>query len=411
MWTVYQRREVMKYIVILGDGMADEPIDALGGKTPLACAETPVMDELASKGEMGMVQNVPAGMAPGSDVANLSVLGYNPAVCYSGRSPLEALSVGVAMEPTDIVLRCNIVTLTEEEPYAEKTILDHSSGEISTADADILMDAIRENFNSDEFQYYTGTSYRHITIWKNGVMPQLEPPHDHLTQVIGPYLPQEPKLRSMMEKSFAILNTHPLNLERAAKGKNKANSLWFWGAGTKPSLQSFIEKTGLKGAMVSAVDLLKGIAVGAGMKVYQVPGATGSIDTNFEGKAQAAIDALTKDGCDFVYVHVEAPDEMGHQGLLKEKIRSIEYLDRRLIAPVKKAMEDAGEDFRMLVLPDHPTPIRLRTHTGDPVPYVLYDSTRQRKSIQKYTEAEAEAAGNFEPNGYRLIARLLSKPV
>ena len=399
----------MKYIVILGDGMADEPIDALGGKSPLACAETPVMDELASKGEMGMVQNVPAGMAPGSDVANLSVLGYNPAVCYSGRSPLEALSVGVAMEPTDIVLRCNIVTLTEEEPYAEKTILDHSSGEISTADADILMDAIREAFNSDEFQYYTGTSYRHITIWKNGTMPQLEPPHDHLTQVIGPYLPQETKLRAMMEKSFDILNTHPLNLERAAKGKNKANSLWFWGAGTKPSLQNFTEKTGLKGAMVSAVDLLKGIAVGAGMKVYQVPGATGSIDTNFEGKAQAAIDALTKDGCDFVYVHVEAPDEMGHQGLLKEKIQSIEYLDRRLIAPVKKAMEDAGEDFRMLVLPDHPTPIRLRTHTGDPVPYVLYDSTRQRKSIQKYTEAEAEATGNYEPNGYRLIERLLNK--
>ncbi len=399
----------MKYIVILGDGMADEPIDALGGKSPLACAETPVMDELASKGEMGMVQNVPAGMAPGSDVANLSVLGYNPAVCYSGRSPLEALSVGVAMEPTDIVLRCNIVTLTEEEPYTKKTILDHSSGEISTADADILMDAIREAFNGDEFQYYTGTSYRHITIWKNGVMPQLEPPHDHLTQVIGPYLPQETKLRSMMEKSFDILNTHPLNLERAAKGKNKANSLWFWGAGTKPSLQNFTEKTGLKGAMVSAVDLLKGIAVGAGMKVYQVPGATGSIDTNFEGKAQAAIDALTKGGCDFVYVHVEAPDEMGHQGLLKEKIQSIEYLDRRLIAPVKKAMEDAGEDFRMLVLPDHPTPIRLRTHTGDPVPYVLYDSTRQRKSIQKYTEAEAEATGNFEPNGYRLIQRLLNK--
>ena len=399
----------MKYIVILGDGMADEPIDALGGKSPLACAETPVMDELASKGEMGMVQNVPAGMAPGSDVANLSVLGYDPAVCYSGRSPLEALSVGVAMEPTDIVLRCNIVTLTEEEPYAEKTILDHSSGEISTADADVLMDAIREAFNGDEFQYYTGTSYRHITIWKNGVMPQLEPPHDHLTQVIGPYLPKEPKLRAMMKKSFDILNTHPLNLERAANGRNKANSLWFWGAGTKPSLQNFTEKTGLKGAMVSAVDLLKGIAVGAGMKVYQVPGATGSIDTNFEGKAQAAIDALTKDGCDFVYVHVEAPDEMGHQGLLKEKIQSIEYLDRRLIAPVKKAMEDAGEDFRMLVLPDHPTPIRLRTHTGDPVPYLLYDSTRQRKSIQKYTEAEAEATGNFEPNGYRLIQRLLNK--
>ena len=397
----------MKYIVILGDGMADEPIAALGGKTPLACADTPVMDELSSKGKMGMVQNVPKGMTPGSDVANLSVLGYNPAVCYSGRSPLEALSVGVAMEPTDIVLRCNIVTLTEDEPYAEKTILDHSSGEISTADADILMDAVRKAFNSDEFQYYTGTSYRHITIWKNGTMPQLEPPHDHLTQVIGPYLPKEPKLREMMEKSFDILNNHPLNLQRAAQGKNKANSLWFWGAGTKPSLENFTKKTGLKGAMVSAVDLLKGIAVGAGMKVYQVPGATGSIDTNFEGKAQAAIDALLKDGCDFVYVHVEAPDEMGHQGLLKEKIQSIEYLDRRLIAPVKKAMEDAGEDFKMLVLPDHPTPIRIRTHTGDPVPYVLYDSTRQRKTCRKYTEAEAEATGNFEPDGYKLIAQLL----
>ena len=399
----------MKYIVILGDGMADEPIAALDGKTPLACAKTPVMDELASKGELGMVQNIPEGMAPGSDVANLSVLGYDPAKCYSGRSPLEALSVGVAMEPTDIVLRCNIVTVTEEKPYEEKTILDHSSGEISTADADILMNAIRKEFNNEEFQYYTGTSYRHITIWKNGTMPELEPPHDHLTQVIGPYLPKEKKLREMMEKSFDILNNHPLNVQRAAMGKHKANSLWFWGAGTKPSLENFREKTGLRGAMVSAVDLLKGIAVGAGMKVYRVPGATGSIDTNFEGKAQAAIDALLKDGCDFVYVHVEAPDEMGHQGLLKEKIQSIEYLDRRLIAPVKKAMEEANEDFRMLVLPDHPTPIRARTHTGGAVPYVLYDSTRQRKTANKYTEEEAMASGIYEPDGYKLIEKLIQK--
>ena len=399
----------MKYIVILGDGMADEPIAALGGKTPLACAATPVMDELASKGEMGMVQNVPAGMAPGSDVANLSVLGYDPAANYSGRSPLEALSVGVPMEPTDVVFRCNIVTVTEEEPYAEKTILDHSSGEISTADADILMDSIREAFNNEEFSFYTGTSYRHITIWKNGVRAQLEPPHDHLTKVIGPYLPAEQKLRDMMEKSFPILNDHPLNVARAAAGKNKANSLWFWGAGTKPSLQNFEEKTGLKGAMVSAVDLLKGIAVGASMKVCQVEGATGSIDTNFEGKAQAAIDALLKDGCDFVYVHVEAPDEMGHQGLVEEKVKSIEYLDSRLIALVKKAMEDAGEDFRMLFLPDHPTPIRIRTHCGDPVPYVLYDSTRQRKSAAKYTEADAAATGNFEPHGHKLIEKLLQR--
>ena len=399
----------MKYIVILGDGMADEPIEALGGKTPLEYANTPVMDELACKGTLGMVQNVPEGMAPGSDVANLSVLGYDPVKNYSGRSPLEALSVGVAMEDTDVVLRCNVVTVTEEEPYEEKTILDHSSGEISSADADVLMDSIRAAFNNEEFQYYSGTSYRHITIWKNGTVVDLEPPHDHLTQKIGPFLPKEEKLRQMMEKSFPILNDHPLNVQRAAEGKNKANSLWFWGAGTKPSLQNFGEKTGLKGAMVSAVDLLKGIAVGADMKVYQVEGATGSIDTNYEGKAQAAIDSLLEDGCDFVYVHVEAPDEMGHQGELHNKVLAIEDLDRRLIAPVKKAMEEAGEDFRMLVLPDHPTPIRIRTHTGGAVPYVLYDSTKQRRAVAHYTEAEALASGNYEPNGHKLMDVFLGK--
>ena len=367
----------MKYIVVLGDGMADEPIPELGGKTPMEAAITPTLDELAGKGILGTVQNVPEGMAPGSDVANLSVLGYDPAANYTGRSPLEALSVGVPMEENDIIFRSNIVTVTEGEPYAEKTILDHSSGEISTADADVLMDAIREAFNNETFQFYTGTSYRHILVWKNGRLAQLEPPHDHLGSVIGPYLPKEPVLKEMMEKSFSILNGHPLNQARAAAGKNKANSLWFWGAGTKPRVQNFREKTGLKGAMISAVDLLKGIAVGAGMQVCQVEGATGSIDTNFEGKAQAAIDALLKDGCDFAYIHVEAPDEMGHQGKIAEKVKSIEYLDSRLIALVKKAMEEAGEEFRMLILPDHPTPIRIRTHNGDPVPYLLYDSTRQ----------------------------------
>lgn len=397
----------MKYIVVLGDGMADEPIEKLGGKTPLECANTPVMDELAGMGEMGTVQNVPDGMSPGSDVANLSVLGYDPAANYSGRSPLEALSVGVAMEPDDVIFRCNIVTVTDEEPYEEKTILDHSSGEISTSDADVLMDTIRENFNSDRFQFYTGTSYRHITVWKNGRLAKLEPPHDHLGSVIGPWLPEEAELRSMMQKSFPILDSHPLNQQRAANGKNKANSLWFWGAGTKPSLQNFEEKTGLKGAMISAVDLLKGIAVGAGMKVMEVEGATGSIDTNFEGKAQAAIDALLKEGCDFAYIHVEAPDEMGHQGLIEEKVKSIEYLDSRLIALVKKAMEDAGEEFRMLILPDHPTPIRIRTHTGDPVPYILYDSRRQAKRIARYTEASAAACDNYEPDGYKLMERFL----
>ncbi len=393
----------MRYIVILGDGMSDEPIEALGGKTPLEAAATPTMDSLAERGEIGMVQNVPAGMSPGSEVANLSVMGYDPAEDFTGRSPLEALSVGVEMEPDDIIFRCNVVTLTEEEPYAQKTILDHSSGEISTAEADQLMEAIRQNFNSETFQFYTGTSYRHIMVWKHGRLAQLEPPHDHLTQVIGPYLPQETVLRDFMEKSFAILNDHPVNRKRAAEGKRKANSLWYWGAGTKPSLSSFEGKTGLKGAMISAVDLLKGIAVGAGMDICQVEGATGSIDTNWEGKAQAAIDALLDGGCDFAYIHVEAPDEMGHQGLLEEKIQSIEYLDSRVIAPICRAMAEAGEDYRMLILPDHPTFLRLRTHVADPVPYVLYDSAKERKTMNRYTEAEAMASGNFEPQGHKLL--------
>ncbi len=399
----------MKYIVVLGDGMADEPIPELGNKTPLDAAATPVMDALAGAGIIGTVQNVPAGMAPGSDVANLSVLGYDPAANYSGRSPLEALSVGVQMDEDDVIFRSNIVTLTESEPYAQKTILDHSSGEISTEDADVLMDAIRAKFNSDTFRFYTGTSYRHILVWKGGRVCQLEPPHDHLGKVIGPYLPQEVALRKMMEESFDILNNHPLNLARAAQGKHKANSLWFWGAGTKPRVQNFYEKTGLKGAMISAVDLLKGIAVGAGMEVCQVPGATGSIDTNYEGKAQAAIDALLRDGCDYVYIHVEAPDEMGHQGRTQDKVKSIEYLDSRLIARVKQAMEEANEDFRILVLPDHPTPIRIRTHTADPVPYLLYDSTRQLKKRERFTEEAARNANNFEPNGYRLLEKLMER--
>ena len=394
---------------MLGDGMSDEPMAALGGKTPLEYANIPTMDELASKGELGMVQNVPAGMSPGSEIANLSVMGYDPLTDFTGRSPLEALSVGVEMEPDDLIFRCNVVTLTEEEPYAEKTILDHSSGEISTREADILMDAIREAFDDETFQFYTGTSYRHIMVWKKGHASHLEPPHDHLTQVIGDYLPEDATLRAFMEKSFDILNNHPVNLKRAAQGKRKANSLWYWGAGTKPSLRAFEEKTGLKGAMVSAVDLLKGIAVGAGMQICEVEGATGSIDTNWEGKAQAAIDALLKDGCDFCYIHVEAPDEMGHQGLTEEKVASIEYLDSRVIAPLKKALEAAGEDFRMLVLPDHPTPIRIRTHSADPVPYVLYDSTRQAKKIARFSEAEAMATGIFEPQGHKLMERLLQE--
>ena len=397
----------MKYIVILGDGMADEPIEALGGKTPLEYARTPAMDILAGKGEMGLAKTVPDSMKPGSDVANLAVLGYDPQANYSGRSPLEALSVGVAMKDTDIVFRCNIVTVTEDEPYAEKTILDHSSGEISTEDADILMDAVREAFNNDQFRFYTGTSYRHITVWDQGHIVELEPPHDHLGQKIGAFLPKEQVLRDMMERSFDVLNNHPLNIKRVAEGKNKANSIWFWGPGTKPALGSFKEKTGLDGAMISAVDLLKGIAVGAGMAVYEVEGANGSLDTNYEGKAQAAIDALLKEGKDFAYIHVEGPDEMGHQGNLEHKVLSIEYLDQRLIRPVMEAMDASGEDYKMLIMPDHPTPISIRTHTSDPVPYLIYDSTRQRKTIARYNEKEAAATGNFEPEGFRLMERFL----
>ena len=397
----------MKYIVVLGDGMAGEPLEALGGKTTLDAAATPVMDSLASMGEMGLAAMVPEGMKPGSDVANLGVLGYDPKACYSGRSPLEALSVGVHMEDIDVVFRCNLVTLSENEPYEEKTIIDHSSGEISTEDADVLMDAIREAFQSENIQFYTGTSYRHITIWKEGTVLDFEPPHDHLGEKAGSYLPKEAIFRDMMKKSFDILNNHPLNLERAANGKNKANSLWFWGAGTKPSLGDFQEKTGLCGAMISAVDLLKGIAVGAGMQVINVEGANGSLHTNYEGKAAAAVKALLEDGQDFVYVHVEAPDEMGHQGSMENKIKAIEYLDRRVIAPIKEAMDQSGEDYRMLVLPDHPTPIRIRTHTSQPIPYILYDSCHQEKKQSRYTEAEAAATGISIPKGHQLMDRFL----
>ena len=399
----------MKYIVILGDGMADEPLAQLGNRTPLECAATPCMDALAGMGELGLAKTVPDSMKPGSDVANLAVLGYDPTKCYSGRSPLEALSVGVEMEDTDVIFRCNLVTLTEEQPYSEKTILDHSSGEISTEDADILMDALRQELQSEEFRFYTGTSYRHIMVWKRGKILPLEQPHDHLGEEIAPYLPGDERFREMMEKSYQILNDHPLNQKRAAEGKNKANSAWFWGAGTKPSLENFQEKTGMSGAMISAVDLLKGIAVGSGMKVIDVPGANGGLHTNYEGKAQAAVRALLEEGCDFAYIHVEAPDEMGHQGSIENKIQAIEYLDARVVSPVKAAMDASGEPYRLLIMPDHPTPIRCRTHTADPVPYILYDSSRQRKSANRYTEMNAANTQNFEPNGYRLIDRLFEK--
>ena len=400
----------MKYVVVLGDGMADEPIAEIGGKTPLMHANTPMLDELAGKSVVGLSATIPEGMSPGSDTANLAVLGYNPKKYYTGRSPLEALSIGVPMKDTDIALRCNIVTVSEEDvPYAERTIIDHSSSEISTEDAAVLLEAVKKELQDDIYSYYVGTSYRHLLIWDKGQVVPLTPPHDILGKVIGEYLPKEDKLREMMEKSYDILNNHPLNVERAAKGLHKANSIWFWGAGTRPALDSFEEKTGMKGVMISAVDLLKGIAIGAGMKVIEVPGADGTLHTNYVGKAQAAVDALTKDGYDFAYVHVEAPDEMGHQGSLPNKLEAIESLDAKVIRTVVEGMKAAGEEFRLLVMPDHPTPIRCRTHTSDPVPFLLYDSTMERRRIGFYNEEEAKASGILYPEGYKLIDTLFEK--
>ena len=390
--------------------MADRPIPELSGKTPLEYAKTPMLDELAKQSEVGLVNTIPEGMSPGSDTANMSVCGYDPKKYYTGRSPLEALSIGVAMKDTDVAIRTNVVTLSDDDlPYEEKTIIDHSSSEIDTEDAAILIEAVQKELGNEMFSFYVGTSYRHLLIWDKGSVVELTPPHDILGKTIGEYLPKESLLLEMQKKSYEILNNHPINVARAAKGLNKANSIWFWGAGTKPILTSFEEKTGKKGAMISAVDLLKGIAVGAGMDNKIVEGANGQLHTNYEGKAQAAVDALTKEGYDFAYIHVEAPDEMGHQGSVERKVQAIELLDARLIRYVKEAMDASGEDYRMLVLPDHPTPIEVRTHTSEPVPYLLYDSTNVQDKSWQYSEKCAEEGGIYHPKGHELIDYLFSK--
>lgn len=387
--------------------MADRAIPSLSGKTPLAYANTPMMDALAKQSEIGLVRTVPEGMAPGSDTANMSVCGYDPKIYYTGRSPLEALSIGVDMKDTDVAIRTNVVTLSEDDlPYEEKTIIDHSAGEIDTKDAAVLIEAVQKELGNELFHYYVGTSYRHLLIWAQGKVTELTPPHDILGKTIGAYLPNDPQLLEMQKKSYEILNHHPINEARAAAGLRKANSIWFWGAGTKPILTSFEEKTGKKGVMVSAVDLLKGIAVGAGMENRHVEGANGQLHTNYEGKAQAAVDALLSEGFDFAYIHVEAPDEMGHQGSVERKVQAIEYLDERVIRKVKEAMDASGEAYRMLILPDHPTPIEVRTHTKEPVPYLLYDSTNRQENDWQYNEECAKLSGNYEPLGHRLIEKL-----
>lgn len=400
----------MKYIIVLGDGMAGRALEELGGRTTLEAADTPTMDALARVSELGMASMVPEGMAPGSDTANLSVLGYDPKKYYTGRSPLEALSIGVEMSETDVSFRCNLVTLSEEQDaYEDKVLLDHSSGEIATEDAAVLLDALKEGLAREEYQFYAGTSYRHLMIWKEGKVMELTPPHDILTRQIGAYLPEDPVLREMMEKSYEILNDHPLNVERRRQGLKPANSAWFWGAGKKPLLTSFQERTGKKGVMISAVDLLKGIAVGTGMDTVQVKGANGGLHTNYEGKALAAVQALTKEGYDFAYIHVEAPDEMGHQGKIRDKIQAIEFIDEKVLKVLTEGMNKAGEAFRLLVLPDHPTPIEVRTHTADPVPYLLYDSLKEESGEKLFNEKTAAGTGREWEEGFRLIGHLLQE--
>ena len=401
----------MKYVVLLCDGMADLPREDLTGKTPMGTAKKTNMDKLAKVSEVGLVKTVIDSLKPGSDVANLSVLGYDPSVYYSGRSPLEAGSIGIDMKPTDVSFRCNLVTLSEEENYEDKTILDYCAGDISSEEAAELIAFIQEKMGDEEFSFYSGVSYRHCLIWDNGTLDvgTLTPPHDITGRKITDYLgvnKNGEKLLDMMKRSYDLLKDHPVNKKRVEKGLRPANSIWLWGEGVRKDLMSFEEKYGLKGAMISAVDLLKGIGKFTGMKVIDVPGATGYIDTNFGGKAQAAIDTL-KSESDFVYIHVEAPDECGHRFEIENKVKSIELIDGLILEPILKAFE--GEEIKILICPDHPTPLALKTHTNAPVPYLIYDSRKTEKGVDKFCEESAEQTGNFIGVGHTLMEKFLSK--
>lgn len=396
----------MKYLLILADGMADESIEELDGKTPLEAAITPEMDKLAKAGEIGMVATVPAGMNPGSDTANLSVIGYDPRKYYTGRSPLEAVSIGAVMKKEDVCFRMNFVTLSEEGKYEEKTIIDHSADEITTKEATELVAYIAQELKEDYLSYYKGVSYRHAVIWEKGsTQIELTPPHDILTKVIGKYLPKgkhSEKIVEMQKKSFDLLNEHPINKSRTKRGLHKANSIWIWGEGTKPELPSFEETFQKKGVMISAVDLLKGIAIAAKMKSIDVEGATGNIHTNYKGKVEAAKDAFAT-GSDFVYLHIEAPDECGHRGELDNKIKAIEYIDQKVIKPLHAYLASIDDTYKIAVLPDHPTPVRLRTHTNHPVPFVIYDSRVDKKNTKSYNEKNCEAKGRLISKGHEFI--------
>lgn len=400
----------MKYIVVLCDGMADYPIKELGGKTPLEYANTPNFDKLARKSKVGLVKTVSDGMSPGSDVANLSVLGYDPEKYYTGRSPLEAGSIGIDMLSTDVSLRCNLVTVTDEPNYEDKKILDYCADDITTSEAAVLIEYLAENLDSDEFKFYSGVSYRHCLIWSNGTLEigKLIPPHDITGRPIREYVPTHKnalKLYDLMKKSYDLLKNHPVNIARVKKGLCPANSIWLWGEGVRAELDSFKEKFGLKASMISAVDLLKGIGKFSGMNVIEVEGATGYIDTNFDGKANAAIKEL-ESGQDFVYIHIEAPDECGHRNEVQNKVKAIELIDEKILAPIILGL-DKMYDYRILVVPDHATPLSLKTHTNDPVPFFIYDSRKVLDGVDVFNENTARDTGFYIEKGYEMMKLFL----
>ena len=401
----------MKYIVLLCDGMADEPIKELGNKTPLEYADTPNMDKLAPYSEIGLAKTVPDGMSPGSDVANLSVVGYDPAKYYTGRSPLEAANMGIVLGDNDVAMRANLVTLSDEATFSDKTMVDYCAGDISTAEAKELIAAVQEAMGNEFYSFYPGVSYRHCLVWKDGTVDigKLTPPHDISGKVIGPHLNQNPnaqELIAMMEQSNKVLKDHPVNQKRIAAGKRPATHIWLWGQGSRPQLANFKQKTGLKGTMISAVDLLKGIARCSEMQVAEVEGATGYLDTNFAGKAQAAIDAL-KNGQDYVYIHVEAPDECGHRGEIENKAKAISIIDQTILGPILQAVKEL-DDFTLLIMPDHPTPLSIMTHSSDPVPYLLYRSNQPVKGPAVFTEQTATDSGIMTEKAYTMIDRMIN---
>lgn len=404
----------MKYLVLLCDGMADMPNDAfLGGKTPMELAHKPVIDNLAKTAMVGMCRTVGDGLKPGSDVANLSVMGYDPYECYTGRSPLEAASIGVDLKDTDVALRCNIVTLSDEENYQDKTMVDYCSGDISTKEAAEIIKTVEKELGSDIFKFYAGVSYRHCLVWDNGTteLGNMTPPHDISGRVVGEYLSRNDNAKpliELMKKSYNILKDHPVNLQRRAKGINEANSIWLWGEGRKPMLKDFFKKNGVKGAVVSAVDLLKGIGICANMKTPEVLNATGYLDTNFEGKAEAAINAF-KEGNDLVYVHIEAPDECGHRGEPENKVKAIELIEERTLKPLLDYFESCDEAYRILIMPDHPTPLCTKTHSAEPVPFMIYDSERQENGVETFNEKTAASTGIFVEHGPDIMDKLLQK--